>query len=170
MSGEALLEFQRGSARGTAVHLDPVTLVLIAAIVLLGLVMVTSASMSIAGEDSGQPFYYLERQLLLTLIGDLATLANTVVLLLLLVFLSTNVAVLVLRRDHVPQDHFRVPAVVPVLATASCLVLLWQQEARTWFWAGVLLAVGVALHLLAQAPWWRSEPASAPEPERETAA
>jgi cell division protein FtsW len=69
VSGEALCEFQRGGARAAAVHLDPVTLALIAAIVLLGLVMVTSASMSIAGEDSGQPFYYLERQLLLTLIG-----------------------------------------------------------------------------------------------------
>jgi len=51
------------------VHLDPVTLALIAAIVLLGLVMVTSASVSIASQDSGEPFYYLERQLLLTLIG-----------------------------------------------------------------------------------------------------
>ena len=39
--------FERGGARGSAVHLDPVTLVLIAAIVLLGLVMVTSASVSI---------------------------------------------------------------------------------------------------------------------------
>jgi cell division protein FtsW len=37
--------------------------------VLLGLVMVTSASVSIAGQESGQPFYYLERQLFLTLIG-----------------------------------------------------------------------------------------------------
>jgi cell division protein FtsW len=31
--------------------------------------MVTSASVSIAGQESGQPFYYLERQLFLTLIG-----------------------------------------------------------------------------------------------------
>ena len=49
--------------------LDGPLVLLTALIVLLGLVMVTSASMSIAGEDSGQPFYYLERQLLLTLIG-----------------------------------------------------------------------------------------------------
>jgi APA family basic amino acid/polyamine antiporter len=105
----------------------------------------------------------------LTLIGDLATLANTVVLLLLLVFLSTNVAVLVLRRDRVRQDHFRVPAVVPVLAVASCLLLLWQQEARTWLWAGILLGAGVALHLLAQLPW-SAAPSRSPEPERETAA
>jgi len=51
------------------VHFDLVTLALTLAIVLLGLVMVTSASVSIAGQATGEPFYYLERQLLLTLIG-----------------------------------------------------------------------------------------------------
>ncbi|MEU2350222.1 APC family permease [Modestobacter sp. NPDC049651] len=97
----------------------------------------------------------------LTLNGDLGDLANIVVLLLLLVFLSTNTAVLVLRRDRVAADHFTIPVVVPVLAIASCVLLLWQQEARTWLWAGVMLLVGVALYLLAQAPWWRrSTPAA----------
>ena len=61
--------FARSSARNGAVHLDGVTLALVGAIALLGLVMVTSASVSIAGQESGQPFFYLERQLLLTLIG-----------------------------------------------------------------------------------------------------
>jgi len=93
----------------------------------------------------------------LTLIGDLGDLANIVVLLLLLVFLSTNVAVLVLRRDVVEADHFRAPVVLPVLAIGSCLLLLWQQEASTWLWSGVMLLVGVALYLLAQAPWWRGD-------------
>jgi cell division protein FtsW len=65
----SLMSFARGSGRGAAVHLDPVTLALALGIVLLGLVMVTSASVSIASQESGQPFYYLERQLLLTLIG-----------------------------------------------------------------------------------------------------
>jgi cell division protein FtsW len=69
MSGAALMGFERPGGRGTALHLDPVTLALIAAIVLLGLVMVTSASVSIASQDAGEPFYYLERQLLLTFIG-----------------------------------------------------------------------------------------------------
>jgi cell division protein FtsW len=69
MSGAALMGFERPGGRGTAVHLDSVTLALIAAIVLLGLVMVTSASVSIASQDAGEPFYYLERQLLLTFIG-----------------------------------------------------------------------------------------------------
>jgi cell division protein FtsW len=65
----SLMGFARSSSKHGAVHLDPVTLALSLGIVLLGLVMVTSASVSIAGQESGQPFYYLERQLFLTLIG-----------------------------------------------------------------------------------------------------
>jgi cell division protein FtsW len=68
-SSASLMGFARSSAKNGAVHLDPVTIALVLGIVLLGLVMVTSASMSIAGQESGQPFFYLERQLLLTLIG-----------------------------------------------------------------------------------------------------
>jgi len=64
-----LLAFARGSARGGAVHVDFVSLALALGILLLGLVMVTSASVSIASQESGAPFYYLERQLLLTLTG-----------------------------------------------------------------------------------------------------
>jgi APA family basic amino acid/polyamine antiporter len=93
---------------------------------------------------------------------DLGDLANAVVLLLLLVFLSTNVAVLVLRRDRVEQKHFRAPAVLPVLAIASCLLLLWQQEGRTCLLAGAELAVGVLLYLLTRAPWWRTGDEPAP--------
>jgi amino acid transporter len=91
----------------------------------------------------------------LTLVGDLGELANIVVLLLLLVFLSTNVSVLVLRKDRVEAEHFTAPVVLPVLAIASCLLLLWQQDGTTWLRAGLMLLVGVALYLLAQAPWWR---------------
>jgi len=65
----ALAGFTRAQGRTGAVHLDPVTLALALGISLLGLVMVTSASVSIASQESGQPFLYLERQLLLTLIG-----------------------------------------------------------------------------------------------------
>ena len=43
--------------------------------------------------------------MLLTTIGDLATLAETVVLLLLIFFISTNVAVLVLRRHPASLDY-----------------------------------------------------------------
>lgn len=88
--------------------------------------------------------------IVLTLTGSLATLAETVVLLLLFVFLSTNLAVLVLRRDVVDADHFRVPTWVPVLAILSCLILLTQQSAETWLRAGALMLVGVGLYFLAR--------------------
>ena len=105
----------------------------------------------------------------LTLTGDLGELANTVVLLLLFVFLSTNTAVLVLRKDEVAADHFRVWAVIPVLAIGSCLLLLWQQEAGIWLRAGILLLVGVGLFLLARAPWWRTTEEPAREEQAPTA-
>jgi len=50
-------------------HIDVVTLALVAAIVLLGLIMVTSASISIASKDGGDEFSFLERQLVLCLVG-----------------------------------------------------------------------------------------------------
>ncbi|MBX9245745.1 amino acid permease [Actinotalea ferrariae] len=86
--------------------------------------------------------------MLLAVTGELVDLAATVVLLLLFVFLSTNVAVLVLRRETVDHDHFRAPTFVPVLAVVSCLVLLTQQEPQHWALAGILLAAGTVLHLV----------------------
>ncbi|PHV66873.1 APC family permease [Williamsia muralis] len=87
--------------------------------------------------------------MLLTLTGDLSTLAETVVLLLLFVFISTNIAVLVLRRDPVQHKHFRVPTVIPILGVASCVLLLTQQSGEVWMYGGLLLAVGIALHFVA---------------------
>ncbi|GAA1403749.1 MULTISPECIES: APC family permease [Oerskovia] len=80
--------------------------------------------------------------------GDLGALAETVVLLLLVVFISTNVAVLVLRKDTVEEGHFRVATIVPVLGTASCVLLLTQQAGQTWLRAGALVLVGVVLYLV----------------------
>jgi len=85
--------------------------------------------------------------MVLTMVGDLATLASTVVLLLLFVFISTNVAVLVLRRDRVEHEHFTVWTVVPVLGVASCVLLLTQQDAQVWLFGAILLAVGALLFL-----------------------
>jgi cell division protein FtsW len=48
---------------------DYVTLTLAASLLLVGLVMVTSASMSIAARDLGDPFYFLERQFVFCGIG-----------------------------------------------------------------------------------------------------
>lgn len=82
----------------------------------------------------------------LTFIGDLATLAETVVLLLLFVFLSTNIAVLVLRRDRVERDHFRIWTWVPVLGIGSCVLLLSQQEPRVWLLGAIAIAVGLVAY------------------------
>ncbi|MHA7240356.1 APC family permease [Arthrobacter sp. TMS1-12-1] len=82
----------------------------------------------------------------LTLTGGLESLSQTVVLLLLFVFLSTNIAVLVLRKDAVEHKHFRIPVVFPYLAIASCILLLTQQTAEIWVRTGILLAIGLALY------------------------
>jgi basic amino acid/polyamine antiporter, APA family len=103
--------------------------------------------------------------MLLTLVGDLSTLAETVVLLLLFVFISTNVAVLVLRRDTVEHEHFRVWTAVPVLGVASCVLLLTQQTAKVWLFAAILLAVGGVLYMVARATTRRGARTAAPVDE-----
>ncbi|WP_060914972.1 APC family permease [Microbacterium oleivorans] len=94
----------------------------------------------------------------LTLIGDLSLLAETVVLLLLFVFLSANVSVLVLRRDRVEHDHFRVWTAIPVLGIGSCILLLTQQSSTVWIFGAVLLAVGAVLFFATR--WLRSRSAT----------
>ncbi|GAB3615526.1 APC family permease [Okibacterium endophyticum] len=86
----------------------------------------------------------------LTLIGDIAVLAETVVLLLLFVFISVNTAVLVLRRETVEHDHFRVWTFVPVLGIGSCILLLTQQSPTVWLCGLAMVAVGVVLYLVAR--------------------
>jgi cell division protein FtsW len=57
----------RQAARGR-LHLDLVVIGLVAALLLLGLVMVSSASVTLAARD-GNPFFFVERQLLFALVG-----------------------------------------------------------------------------------------------------
>ncbi|MEU2548506.1 APC family permease [Streptomyces roseolus] len=83
---------------------------------------------------------------LLAATGEVDVLAGTLVLLLLVVFFLVNTAALVLRRDRAaPADHFRAPAVVPVLGALSCVVLATQIEAGVWARGLVLMAVGAGL-------------------------
>nr|WP_239105754.1 APC family permease [Streptomyces sp. SID8014] len=83
--------------------------------------------------------------LLLALTGSVATLAATLVLLLLVVFLLVNTAVLVLRRREGTPGHFRVPAALPVLGAASCVLLATQVEAEVWLRTAVVLGVAGVL-------------------------
>ena len=105
--------------------------------------------------------------LTLTATGDLGDLADTTVLLLLLVFAVVNVAVLVLRRrpttgpDGDPDEpervegdaerSFRAPTWAPVAGAVVSLVLaspLTGREGSVYLRAGVLLAIGVVLYVV----------------------
>jgi APA family basic amino acid/polyamine antiporter len=86
----------------------------------------------------------------LTFIGDVSTLAETTVLLLLLVFLAANVSVLVLKKDTVEHAHFRVPRIVPILAIIASVALLTQQTGIVWLGAAGYVVVGSILFLVAR--------------------
>jgi basic amino acid/polyamine antiporter, APA family len=75
--------------------------------------------------------------------GDLGVLADTTVMLLLLVFAAVNVSVLVLRKDPVEHEHFRTPAVFPILGAIISLYLVTQNEAAIYLRAAILLAIGL---------------------------
>lgn len=95
---------------------------------------------------------------LLAATGEIDVLAGTLVLLLLVVFLTVNTAVLVLRRDRTTAPHFRAPAVVPVLGALSCVALATQIEGRVWARGLVLMGVGAVLGALML---WRRRAAKA---------
>jgi len=59
-----------------------------------------------------------------------------------------NVAVLVLRRDHVGHGHFRAPLIVPVLGALTCAFLVgpWTgRDVTQYKIAAVLIGIGIAL-------------------------
>ena len=96
----------------------------------------------------------------LIITGDLSKLADTTVALLVCVFAIVNVSVLVLRRDRVDHEHFRVPTVFPILGVGVSIALLTQIEGEIWARAGILMLVGLGLWLLNELVLRRTEPAS----------
>ena len=86
----------------------------------------------------------------MSFVGNTGQLADTTVLLLVCVFIATNVSCLVLKKDRVEHDHFTVPRVVPVLALLASIVLLTQQTADIWVIAIGYFVVGSALFLIAR--------------------
>ena len=86
---------------------------------------------------------------LLVIVGDLETLADTTVLLLLFVFVCVNTAVLVLRREPVEHEHFHAPSALPVLGVIACVALIIQKafdDLVIFAYAGGLIAIGIALY------------------------
>ncbi|OQS14892.1 amino acid permease [Nocardia donostiensis] len=101
---------------------------------------------------------------LILFVGEVPELGGTTALLLLAVFTIVNIAVLVLRRDPVPHQHFRTPTFLPVLGALSCAYLVTPFTDRNpaqYAIAGVLLAIGVVLWILNQllSPRAGAEPA-----------
>ena len=78
-------------------------------------------------------------------------LADTTVLLLLVVFTIVNVSVLVLRKKPVDHEHFRTPSWAAVLGAMTTLVLaspITGRPGRVYAIAGVLVGVGAVLWVL----------------------
>ena len=90
----------------------------------------------------------------LVALGDLETLADTTVLLLLAVFVCVNIAVLLLRRERVEHNHWHAPTALPVLGAIACLGLIVQkafEDTIIFAYAGGLIALGVVLWAVSRA-------------------
>ena len=102
----------------------------------------------------------------MSFVGDVGTLADTTVLLLVLVFISANVSVLVLKKDKVAHKHFTAPRIVSVLALIASIALLTQQSLQTWLIAGAYVVVGTILFVIARAARRREHRLGTAEPTR----
>ncbi len=104
--------------------------------------------------------------MVMSFVGDVGTLADTTVLLLVLVFISANVSVLVLKKDKVAHKHFTAPRIVSVVALIASVALLTQQSLQTWLIAGGYVVVGTILFLIARAHRRREHRAGTAEPTK----
>lgn len=99
--------------------------------------------------------------LILVSTGDLASLADTTVMLLLIAFTAVNVSVLVLRRDPVDHDHFTAPTFAPIVGVVASIYLIADNEAEVFVRAGLLLLLGLAFWLVSYAGGHRPREAQA---------
>jgi APA family basic amino acid/polyamine antiporter len=84
----------------------------------------------------------------LILSSDLTALAETTVLLLVIVYAFVNLSVIALRRVPVHVKHYRAPRFMPYVALAVCILVMTQQSAAVWARAGVMLLIGLVLYVL----------------------
>jgi cell division protein FtsW len=69
LSASTALQYSRSAGRQQRLAVDPVIVAAVASLMLVGLVMVSSASVNVAERLTGDPFFHLERQLLSVLLG-----------------------------------------------------------------------------------------------------
>jgi cell division protein FtsW len=69
VSTGAALQYSRSAGRQQRLAIDPVIVATVFGLLLVGLVMVTSASLTVSERNSVAPFFYFERQFLSVLLG-----------------------------------------------------------------------------------------------------
>jgi len=69
MTAGVALQYSRSAGRQPRLVLDPVIVGATACLLLIGLVMVASASLNVAERQTGDPFFHFERQMLSALVG-----------------------------------------------------------------------------------------------------
>ncbi len=69
MTPGVALQYSRSAGRQARLVIDPVIATAVFSLLLIGLVMVTSASLNVAERATGDPFFHFERQLLSVLLG-----------------------------------------------------------------------------------------------------
>jgi len=152
MSTSAALHYSRSAGRQARLTLDPVVLASVAGLLLLGLVMMGSASVTVADRLTGDPFFFLKRQVGSVTVGlAFAALALRVPLswwersapLLLLAAFVLLALVLIPGLGHVVNGSRRWIRVGPInfqpseaarvllLAYVSSYVVRHQRELRT---------------------------------------
>ena len=94
----------------------------------------------------------------LLITGELEDLADTTVLLLLLVFAVVNVCVLILRKDQVKGEYFKAPTLMPVIGFFVSLALLTTKDADSFIRAAILLVIGAILYLITWFTHGRRQP------------
>ena len=75
----ATMSYARSTGQPRRLTLDPWVIGAVAALLLIGLVMVASASIGIAEKETGQAFYYFRRQVIYVLAGLVAALVGVAV-------------------------------------------------------------------------------------------
>jgi len=101
-TSSSMSAYGRSNLRSRTLQMDMLLIMVVAAILLVSAVMVTSASISIASKETGDAFYYLKRQLVFISLGAIACM------------IATRIPTRLWERLHVPL----------LLAAAAMLVIV----------------------------------------------
>jgi len=93
-------------------------------------------------------FFVFCAVIVLALTGQLVVLAQSGSLLLLTIFTATNISLLKLKNQKLPEPPFKVPAVIPLLGAVSCLTLIAFVPRVAFKTVGVLILTGAFLFIL----------------------